>query len=83
MLSWIAVGLFIGPLLSLQLLLRLPPVAVCCMGGGFTALMVTFLFTRRLSEAVKIGIQGLWLGSALGITFVYLYFRLVTPDGYR
>ncbi len=83
MLSWIAVGLLFGPLLSLQLLLRLPPVAVCFMGGVFTALMVTSLFTRTLSEAVKIGIQGVWLGSALGVSIAYLCFRVATADGYR
>lgn len=83
-LSWIAVGLLFGPLLSLQLLNTVSPVVVCCIGGVFTALMVASIFTRKLSEATKIGIQGLWLGSALGVTLVYLYFRFVTfSGGYR
>ncbi len=83
MLPWIAVGLLFGPVLSLLLFMSVPPVEFCCIGGVFTALMVASIFTGKLSEATKIGIQGLWLGSALGITLVYLYLRFVLlPHGY-
>lgn len=74
-LSWVAVGIVFGPWLSFQLLIRLPDVVVWCVGGVFTAFMVTSIFNRKLSEAVKIGIQGLWLGSVVGIILAYLYIR--------